>query len=284
MNFLKLWKIFCGLEPQIFQSHVAASVVGSVAGGLLQSSSASDAANAQQQAAQSANATQLQIANQANATQQQFFNTTQKNLAPFLNQGTTSVNQLQTDLQNGTLGGQFTNADLNANLAPNYAFQLQQGQQALQNSQAAQDGVLSGAALKQMQQYTQNTAAGAYQNAYNNWLTSQNLNYGQLSGLASLGENAGAMVGNAGSSAANAISNTLNTTGTNVSNNTIGAGNAAAAGMIGSANALSGAANSIGGYAYLNNLTGGNSNNSGGISNFGSDNPDFGSALLSTGF
>jgi hypothetical protein len=224
------------IRKDLYEFHVAAAVIGgAVVSGVVQSSAASDAAGAQTAAA-----------NQANATQQGMFNTTQKNLSPYYTQGAGAIKGLNDKLANGTLGGNFTNADLNAYMAPNYAFQLQQGQQALQNSQAADSGVLSGAALKGMQNFTQNTAAGAYQQAYANWLSNQNLNYGQLMGIASLGENAAAMMGN------NATQ-----TGQSIAQNMIGAGNAQAAGTIGSANALSGAIGSATGYMGLNNMLGG---------------------------
>jgi hypothetical protein len=234
-----------------FMSVAAAVVGGGIASAAISSSASSSASNAQSNAAKDANATQLSM-----------FNTTRQGLAPYMNVGADQANQLSQLINSGQLGGQFTNADLNANLAPNYQFQLQQGQQALQNSQAAQNGVLGGAAQKDMQNFVQNTAAGAYQNAYNNWLSTQSLNYGQRMGLASLGQNAAAMVGN------NATA-----TGQGIAQNTIGAGNAQAAGIIGGANALSSGINNAVGYYQLNNLLGNSASNninsaSSGSSNF----------------
>lgn len=143
------------------------------------------------------------------------------------------------------LGGAFTNADLNAQMAPNYQFQLDQGMKAFNNSAAAQNGVLSGSALKGMQDYVQGTAAGAYQNAFSNWMGTQNMNFGQLYNLASLGENAAA------GSGSQAVA-----TGQSIGQNMIGAGNAQAAGQIGSANAWSNGLSSAGGYSMLNSMSG----------------------------
>jgi hypothetical protein len=157
-----------------------------------------------------------------------------------------------------TIGGQFTNQSLNAYLAPNYAFQLAQGQKALQNSQAAENGALSGAALKGMQDYVQGTASGAYQNAFNNWMNTQNMNYSQLYNLAALGENAAATSGT------NAIS-----TGTNIGQNIIGAGNAAAAGDIASGRAVGGTLSNLGNLYLANQMSNGKG---------------FGDLLMSTGF
>lgn len=196
-------------------------------------------------ASQAGNAAQSQAdaANNASAGQMAMFNKTQANLQPYVTEGNNSLRRLQDSVWGGQLGGKFTNADLNANMAPNYQFQLEQGQQALQNSQSAQDGVLSGAAMKGMQNFTQNTAAGAYQNAYNNWLSTQNYQYNALSNVASLGENAAASLGNTGASVAQSVGN-----------NTIGAGNAQAAGQIAGANALGGGFSNAGGYYQMNSL------------------------------
>lgn len=299
-DFLKLVKIALCLDTSVFQSNVAAAVVGGVASSAISASSAGDAADAQTSAA-----------NRANDTQLQMFNQSQANLAPYNQIGQNAAGTLSAALglgtyvpasssttttttggggqsggpmtpqsylaqayalprsqaaQNGsignttttttntpasftagggtpTIGGEFTNADLNANMAPNYAFQLQQGQNALQNSQAAQNGVLSGAALKDMQNYVQGTAAGAYQNAYNNWLTTNQMNYNNLYNLASLGANAASTSGN------QAIQS-----GSIMGQNTIGAGNAQAAGSIAQGNALSGGINNAMNYMMLNNM------------------------------
>jgi len=194
-------------------------------------------------AAQSAASTQAGAANSATNAQTAMYNTNQANLKPYMTQGTTALNTLNADLNNGTLGGNFTPADLTNGLSPSYNFTLAQGQQALQNSQAAGDGVLSGAALKGLINYNQGQASTGYQQAYNNWLTSQQNTYGQLSGLASMGENAAAGAGNTGASYANSMANTMT-----------GAANASAAGTVGTANAITGAINN-GTSAYtLSNL------------------------------
>jgi hypothetical protein len=82
---------------------------------------------------------------------------------------------------------QFTNADLNANLAPNYAFQLQQGQMANQRAANMGGGSLGGNALQGLQRYTQDYAGGAYQNAFNNFNTQRQNIYGNLADMAKIG-------------------------------------------------------------------------------------------------
>jgi hypothetical protein len=91
---------------------------------------------------------------------------------------------------------QFTNADLNANLAPNYAFQLQQGQMANQRAANMGGGSLGGNALQGLQRYTQDYAGGAYQNAFNNFNTQRQNIYSNLADMAKIGSSsAGQLAG-----------------------------------------------------------------------------------------
>lgn len=215
---------------------IAAAVVGgAVASSAIGAIGASDAASTQADAA----------ANSA-ATQRGMYDQTRKDLQPYMTAGNTAQVKLSDLLANGGLGGNFTGADYLANKDPGYQFQLDQGNQALQNSQAAHDGVLSGSALKGLINYNQGMASTGYQSAYDRWIASQQNTYGQLHGVASLGENAAAQAGNTGSSYANSIGSTIT-----------GAGNAQAAGIIGSANAISGGINNGTGYLYLNSLRNG---------------------------
>jgi len=81
---------------------------------------------------------------------------------------------------------QFSNADLNAQLAPNYDFQLKQGQgnaAALANTAGGQ---LSGNALQGLNTFTQNFAANAYQNAFNNFQNQRNNIFGNLTGVSQM--------------------------------------------------------------------------------------------------
>ena len=93
---------------------------------------------------------------------------------------------------------QFTNADLNANLAPNYAFQLQQGQMANQRAANMGGGALSGNALQGLQRYTQDYAGGAYQNAFNNFNTQRQNIYSNLSDMAKIGGTSAGQLANLG--------------------------------------------------------------------------------------
>ena len=149
----------------------------------------------------------------------------------------------------GQLAQQFNNSDLNAQLAPNYQFQLQQGEQALKASMAATGTLQTGQGLKNINDYAQNQASGAYQNAFNNWNTQQNQLYSRLQGIVAPGSAAAtSQSNNAVSSGSNIAQTTM--AGTAASNNYLtGAAAANAAGTVGAANAISGGIGSgINGY------------------------------------
>lgn len=154
--------------------------------------------------------------------------------------------------------GPFTAADYLANKDPGYEFMRMQGQQALQNSQAANGGVLSGAALKGLMSYNQdyaNTGYGAaysrYNDSFNRVNTQQNAIYNRLSNLAGVGANAAVGVGNTGAQLANSAMGS-----------TIAGGNAQAQGTIGVGNAINSGINNATGYYQLNSILNRNTPNS----------------------
>ena len=106
---------------------------------------------------------------------------------------------------------QFDANDLNTNLAPNYAFQLGQGQMANQRAANVGGGALSGNTLTGLNRYTQDYAGNAYQQAFNNYNTQRNNIYNTLSNIAGLGNTSNAQAIGAG-----------NTYGTNTTNLTTG--------------------------------------------------------------
>jgi hypothetical protein len=93
---------------------------------------------------------------------------------------------------------QFGAADLNANLAPNYAFQLAQGQMANQRAANMGGGSLGGNALQGLQRYTQDYAGNAYQQAFNNFNTQRQNIYGNLSKMADIGTTSGGQLASLG--------------------------------------------------------------------------------------
>jgi len=170
-------------------------------------------------------------------------------------QGLAGLNQQMPYLTTPTSTYQpMTNADLNANLAPNYAFQLQQGQNATNLANNATGGLIGGNALKGLQDYTQNYASGAYQNALTNYMGQQNQGFNQnqaqqtnifnrLSGIAGIGQNA-----------VTGMSNLATGNATNIAQLGVGSANAQAAGQVGAANAISGGITNAGNNMYLAQL------------------------------
>lgn len=239
---------------------VAAAIIGgSVASAAIGANASGKAASQQGQSAQFANNFSLGTYEQS-----------QRDQRPYIDVGHTAESDILNGLHDGSLGGTFNSPNGNTftpdqflqNQDPGYGFQLNQGQQALQNSQAAQSGVLSGAALKGLIGYNQGMASTGYQNAYNRWLsTNQNAysqwqgqqsnRYGMLANLSSLGENAAVGAGNSGVGYANGMANTAQAIG-----------NAQAAGTVGTANAINSGISNGSGYMYLNSLMNGGGNSS----------------------
>lgn len=224
---------------------VAAGIAGaSLVGGLFGASSSKKAAKAQLQADQLAAQTQMRMFDTANA-----------NMAPWRTQGQTALSALMGGMgigpevaggpASGSLTKSFDAQDLAQWQDPGYKFRLDQGLGALQNSQAATSGLVSGNALRSIMDYGQNAASQEYQNAFDRYTTNQNNIYNRLSNISGLGENAAANTGNM------AIN-----TGQSVGSTQMAGGAAQAAGYMGQANAISGAVNNaVGGYLgykYLN--------------------------------
>lgn len=209
---------------------VAAAVIGAGVVG------AAGSAYASKQAGKAAK-TQAASADRASEIQQENFEQTRKDLMPYKQAGDTSLKQLMGQMGlNGYFNQTYTGQDIYDD--PSYQFRLQQGQDSIQSSAAAQGGLLSGATLKALQNYGQESASQEYGNAYNRFNADQTNRYNRLSNLVGVGQNAAAQVGNAGAQTSQAIAN-----------NTMQGANALAAGQVGSANAWAGAANNLGSMA-----------------------------------
>ena len=211
---------------------IAAPIVGNVVGGLIGGGGASQAGQ-----------TAAQGAYQGQQTLQQNLAAMTPYYTPYTNLGNQGVSNISNLLNTGYLTNQFNNQDLNANLAPNYAFQLGQGQQATAQMQNASGGAMSGNTAKALQDYTQNYAGTAYQNAFSNYQNQRQNIYGNLSNIAQIGQNAVSGLGNLSTGTAQGIASLG-----------VGAANAQAAGQVGAANAYSGAAQNAGNMAYLGSL------------------------------
>jgi hypothetical protein len=133
---------------------------------------------------------------------------------------------------------QFTAADLNANLAPNYEFMRQQGLGATaQGANVASPGSNVDIAKTI---FAENYAKGAYQDALTNFRNQQTDIFNRLSGIAGIGQTAQGQAQNLGSA-----------TSTNLANLATGGANALAGGQIGAANAYAGGMQNIGNAGFL---------------------------------
>lgn len=154
--------------------------------------------------------------------------------APYQAAGVGAVNELAN--MTPYLTHQFNAADLQAGLAPNYDFMLQQGQQANQRAANVGGGALGGNALTGLNQYTQNYAGNAYQNAFNNYQNQRQNIYSDLAGIANIGQTANTGAGTAGTNYGTGITN-LNTSLANAqSANILGQAQVGAGGVTNAAN------------------------------------------------
>lgn len=108
---------------------------------------------------------------------------------------------------------------------PGYAFRLQQGQQAVQNGAAAGSGALSGAALKDLIGYNQDSASQEYNNSFNRYQTTQGNIFQRLFGIAQLGQTGAANTGAAGTTLAGNAGQATANAGTAAGSGIVGAGN-----------------------------------------------------------
>ena len=223
----------------------------SLLSGMMQADAASHAADLQAGAANNATALQKQMFDTQNQQQTGYRAAGQTSLS---NIGALSTGQYQTYDQagnpvgtpqtgSGYLQHQFNAQDLAAGLAPNYDFMLQQGQAANQRASNVGGGLLSGNTLQGLQNYTQDYAGNAYQNAFNNYQTQRGNIYNTLASIAGLGQTSLGQTTQAGTQAAS-----------NIGNSMMNAGSAQAGGIVGSANAISGGLQGAGNAYMLSSL------------------------------
>ena len=170
----------------------AAAVLGTTA----TNNAISNAAGTQAAAGQNTQNTLLNLYNQQTGFQ-----------APYQGVGNQAATTLSSAPTQSYLTNQFNNQDLNAQLAPNYAFQLQQGLGQSQNAANVGGGLLSGNTLQGLNTYAQNYAQGAYQNAFTNYQTQRQNIYSNLSNQAGIGQTANQQLSSLGGSLANTYGN-----------------------------------------------------------------------------
>ena len=109
----------------------------------------------------------------------------QERLAPYQEQGQYATQQIREGLDTGTLGGSFTPSQYIQ--SPDFQFNLDQGYQALDRTQAARGNLYSGQAVKEASRFQQGLASQDYQDAYNRWLATQQNRQNLLTGQQSVG-------------------------------------------------------------------------------------------------
>jgi hypothetical protein len=240
-------KYICYIEGWGAAIAAAATVAGSAI-------SASAAGNASSQ--------QVAAEEQAQSEQMQMFQQEQSNEQPYMQGGAQAENQLNYLLGNGTQGqyqgtssaaggfgslNQPFNMDTFKSMSPQYQFNLQQGGQGVLNQNSSAQGAESGAALSGLESFNQNYANNSYNSAFQNYQTQQNNVFNRLSGLATLGSNAGSNSATGASNFSQAIGNTTSSIGASQAAGTVGAANAISGG-------LQSAGNTIYGQSQLNQL------------------------------
>ncbi len=214
----------------------------------------------------SESAAQLQADEAANslAFQKQEWQQQQANESPFLKAGQSAVGDLSSLLApGGALSqpwtGKFTAPTAaQAAATPGYQFTLQQGQNAIQNSAAAQGNLLSGGTEAALDQYSQGLASTNYQQAFNNALTqygtayntfqnNQANQFNRLASVAGLGQVTAGQLGSEGQQAASNTANINLTSGAQIGQDYLNAASARASGY----NAIGNAAGNLSSYANL---------------------------------
>jgi len=187
-------------------------------------------ANQQAKAAQNAAKTQAKAADKASQIQKDMFDQVRSDLNPYRTAGSDALAQLMSGMgQDGQFMKTYSGQDIYDD--PSYQFRVNQGNNAIQGSAAAQGGLLSGATLKALQNYGQESASQEYQNAYNRFNADQTNQYNRLSNLVGIGQNAAAQTGNAGTQTAQAIANNTMQGANSQAAGTIAAGNSVANGF-----------------------------------------------------
>lgn len=200
----------------------------SLIGGYMSSQGAQNAAQTQAQAGQAGIQTQQQMLASQQALQQ-----------PYVAGGNQALQQL---LAGTAPGGQFTQPfKMQDSQAQQYA--TKSALDAMQNQMQVGGQGLSTNAIVGAGQTAANIGSQYEAQAYNQWLTSQQQQFGQLQNIAGMGQAA------ASGQAAN-----IGQAGSNITSLQTGIGNAQAAGQVGSANAMSSGVNNVGQYLMLQQL------------------------------
>lgn len=209
-----------------------------VVGAGINAYSSSQATKAQRQGVSDANSEQAREYDQTRQDQLDLLKQQRADQQPWLDAGKASLAQLAAGTAaDGSLVKPFSLADFAAD--PGYDFRISEGEKAIQRAASGRGGLYSGATLKALARFNQDTASGEYNNAYNRYNANQSNRFNRLASIAGLGQTATNQVGQAGQNAYGTIASAGANASNNIGQNLIGAGNARASGYVGTANALS---------------------------------------------
>lgn len=259
---------------------VGAQIAGQVINGVMQGNAAQTASGQQQQGyANATKAIDTNYGNAQNLLSNQYniatpyitsnYGNAIAGFAPYQSAGGIAANELGNLIKSGYASHQFNTQDLYNGLSPNYEFQLSQGQRAANQANNATGGLVGANAQQALQNYTQNFAGNAYQQAFTNYQNQRNNIFGNIQPVANMGLAATGKVADLYAGQGNALAGLATgygQTGANLYANqgnaqgqlAIGSANAQAGGTLGQydayGNAITGAGNNVGNYMLLSTM------------------------------
>lgn len=220
------------------------AIAGSSAVGAVASSSA-----AKRQASATMSAAEMQYdATMAGIDlQREMFEQQRKDYEPYRKIGSDVIGEMFS--QRESLMKPFSFEDFTT--SPEYQFTMDEGRKAIETGAAARGDLMSGATLKALTRFGQNTANQFYNNAFDRYNINQTNRFNRMAALAGIGQAATNQLAGLGSGMANNVSNLTVAGGNALAAGVQGAGAARAAGTMGASNAFnSGLQNYLGYNAF----------------------------------
>jgi hypothetical protein len=167
----------------------AIGVAGSAAGGIMGKKSAKKAAAARQAAIAAAKTQITTSLGDSNKQLSDYYEQGREDLQNYQDMGDLGLSRLADP--NTTRN--FQTSDFYTD--PGYQFVLDQGQRGIQNLAAGKGSLLSGATLKALDRFNQNTASNQYQSSFDRFNQNRGYQTETAGGMAGMGQNAANTVG-----------------------------------------------------------------------------------------
>ena len=215
---------------------------GVIAGALISSSSAEDAARTAADASNRASDASI-------GEQRRQYDLNRADMAPYTAAGTGAVNRLAAGFgTGGEFTGGFSNEDFLANRDPGYQFSMDEGMKALNASMAAKGLGTSGRGIKGALAYGTGLGSQEYQNAFNRYQVNRGNTVQGLQSLSGQGMSGVTTLGNQGANMASNIGSTYMNNAANIGNAGMAAAGIRNSAYGGAANVLGRMYGSRGGY------------------------------------